>query len=100
MPTRGRPWAARRLRLRVRPSDVGRGGGGGDGRKGAVGTRVVPLVPGVPPLVDAHVAALGAAEVAEGALVGLGPRVGPLMHLHLQEGRRTTRQGATAETIQ
>ena len=41
------------------------------------------LVPGVPPFVDPNVATLSAAEVAKGALVGLDPRVGPLVHANL-----------------
>ena len=44
----------------------------------------VGLLPRVPPLVDADVAALRAPEVAEAAHEGLLPRVGPLVQSDLQ----------------
>ena len=44
----------------------------------------VGLLPRVPPLVDADVAALRAPEVAEAAHEGLLPRVGPFVKSDLQ----------------
>jgi hypothetical protein len=66
----------------VHAHDVGRGRCRRYRRVGAEGARV-GLLPSVPPLVDANVAALGAAEVTEAALEGLVPRVGPLVHHNL-----------------
>jgi hypothetical protein len=61
---------------------VGGGGGGCHRGEGAVGAGV-GFQAGVPSLVDAQVAALRAAVVAQGALVGLLPRVRTLVDPHL-----------------